>query len=168
MVESIGEVFPNARYQRCTVHMYRNIFSVVPRKTVKEVAKMLKAIHAQENKAAAKEKAKSVISRLREMKLNKAADKLENGLEETLTYMDFPSEHWLRIRTNNVIERVNREIKRRTRVIGTFPDGESALMLVCARLRYIASNDWGKKRYLNTKHLTDMLAEELYCQAKIS
>ena len=109
MVESIGEVFPNARYQRCTVHMYRNIFSVVPRKTVKEVSKMLKAIHAQEDKTAAKEKAKSVISRLREMKLNKAADKLENGLEETLTYMDFPSEHWLRIRTNNVIERVNRE-----------------------------------------------------------
>lgn len=168
MVESIGEVFPNARYQRCTVHMYRNIFSVVPRKTIKEVAKMLKAIHAQENKAAAKEKAKSVISRLREMKLNKAADKLENGLEETLTYMDFPSEHWLRIRTNNVIERVNREIKRRTRVIGTFPDGESALMLVCARLRYIASNDWGRKRYLNMKHLTDMLAEEQYCEAKIS
>ena len=168
MVESIGEVFPNARYQRCTVHMYRNIFSVVPRKTVKEVSKMLKAIHAQENKAAAKEKAKSVIFRLREMKLNKAADKLENGLEETLTYMEFPSEHWLRIRTNNVIERVNREIKRRTRLIGTFPDGESALMLVCARLRYIASNDWGKKRYLNMKHLTDMLAEELYCEAKIS
>ena len=168
MVESIGEVFPNARYQRCTVHMYRNIFTVVPRKTVKEVAKMLKAIHAQENKAAAKEKAKSVIFRLREMKLNKAADKLENGLEETLTYMEFPSEHCLRIRTNNVIERVNREIKRRTRVIGTFPDGESALMLVCARLRYIASNDWGKKRYLNMKHLTDMLAEELYCEAKIS
>ena len=85
-----------------------------------------------------------------------------------MTYMDFPSEHWLRIRTNNVIERVNREIKRRTRVIGTFPDGEPALMLVCARLRYIASNDWGKKRYLNMKHLTDMLAEELYCEAKIS
>ena len=98
---------------------------------------------AQENKEAAKEKAKLVIFRLREMKLNKAADKLENGLEETLTYMEFPSEHWLRIRTNNVIERVNREIKRRKRVIGTFPDGESALMLVCARLRYIASNDWG-------------------------
>lgn len=51
-------------------------------------------------------------------------------------------------------------------MIGTFPDGESALMLVCARLRYIASNDWGKKRYLNMKHLTDMLAEELYCEAK--
>ena len=105
---------------------------------------------------------------MRETKLNKAADKLENGLEETLTYMDFPSEHWLRIRTNNVIERVNREIKRRTRVIGTFPNGESALMLVCARLRYIASNDWGKKRYLNMKHLTDMLTEEDYSKTKIS
>lgn len=55
----------------------------------------------------------------------------------------FSSEHWLRVRIDNVIERVNREPKRRTRVIGMVPDGESALMSVCARLRYIASNDWG-------------------------
>ena len=54
----------------------------------------------------------------------------------------FPSEHWLRVFINNVIECVNREIKCRTRVIGMVPDGESGLMLVCARLRYIASNDW--------------------------
>ena len=168
MVESIGEVFPEAKYQRCTVHMYRNIFSVVPRKKCKEVDKMLKAIHAQENKEAAKEKAKLVIEKLREMKLSKAAEKLENGLEETLTYMDFPSEHWLRIRTNNVIERVNREIKRRTRVIGTFPDGQSALMLVCARLRHIASNSWGTKRYLNMKHLADLMSDEAYLKKKIS
>ena len=168
MVESIGEVFPEAKYQRCTVHMYRNIFSVVPRKKCKEVAKMLKAIHAQENKEAAKEKAKLVIEKLREMKLSKAAEKLENGLEETLTYMDFPSEHWLRIRTNNVIERVNREIKRRSRVIGTFPDGQSALMLVCARLRHIASNSWGTKRYLNMKHLADLMSDEAYLKKKIS
>ena len=53
-----------------------------------------------------------------------------------LTYCDFPSEHWTRIRTNNVIERLNREIRRRTCVVGTFPDGNSALMLVCARLRH--------------------------------
>ncbi len=57
--------------------------------------------------------------------------------------MKCPSEHWLRVCINNVIERVNREIKCRTRVIGMVPDGESGLMLVCARLRYIASNDWG-------------------------
>ena len=77
--------------------LYRNIFSVLPRKKYKEVAKMLKAIHAHENKEAAKEKVKLVIEKLHEMKLSKAAEKLEVGLEETLTYMDFPSEHWLRI-----------------------------------------------------------------------
>ena len=61
-----------------------------------------------------------------------------DGIEETLTYCDFPSEHWTRIRTNNVIERLNRKIRRRTRVVRTFPDGNSALMLVCARLRHVA------------------------------
>ena len=75
---------------------------------------------------------------------------------ETLTYMDFPTEHWNRLRTNNVTERVNREIKRRTRVIGAFPDGNSALMLVCARLRYVASSVWGSKRYLMMDHLFQM------------
>lgn len=79
------------------------------------------------------------------MKLKEAAKKVEDGIEETLTYCDFPSEHWTRIRTNNVIERLNREIRRRTRVVGTFPDGYSALMLVCARLRHVASTQWGRK-----------------------
>jgi Transposase and inactivated derivatives len=102
------------------------------------VAKMLKAIHAQESKKAAREKAKVVVEELRAMKLKEAARKVEDGIEETLTYCDFPSEHWTRIRTNNVIERLNREIRRRTRVVGTFPDGNSALMLVCARLRHVA------------------------------
>lgn len=69
---------------------------------------------------------------------------------------DFPAEHWTRIRTNNAIERLNREIRRRTRVIGTFPDGNSALMLVCARLRYVAGTQWGDKRYMNMKHLEDI------------
>jgi len=93
MLEAVGEVFPDAKYQRCTVHFYRNVFSVVPRSKVKQVAKMLKAIHAQESKKAAREKAKAVITELREMKLKEAAKKVEDGVEETLTYCDFPSEH---------------------------------------------------------------------------
>ena len=120
---------------------------------VKIVAKMLKAIHAQESKKASREKAKAVVSELRAMKLKEAAKKVEDGIEETLTYCDFPSEHWTRIRTNNVIERLNREIRRRTRVVGTFPDGNSALMLVCARLRHVAGTQWGSKKYMNMKHL---------------
>ena len=79
---------------------------------------MLKAIHAQANKKAARKKARAVVEELRAMKLKEAAKKVEDGIEETLTYCDFPFEHWNRIRTNNVIERLNREIRRRTRVVG--------------------------------------------------
>ena len=61
MLEAVGEVFPEAKYQRCVVHFYRNIFSVVPKSKVKLVAKMLKAIHAQESKKASREKAKAVV-----------------------------------------------------------------------------------------------------------
>jgi transposase-like protein len=153
MLEAASEVFPQAKYQRCVVHFYRNVFSVVPRSKGKLVAKMLKAIHAQESKVAAREKAKAVAATLREMKLKEAAVKVENSIEETLTYADFPFEHWSRIRTNNVIERLNREIRRRTRVVGAFPDGNSALMLVCARLRHVAGTQWGNKKYMNMKHL---------------
>lgn len=152
MLEAVYEVFPDTKYQRCTVHFYRNVFSVTPRSKVKLVAKMLKAIHAQESKKAAREKAKAVIAELRTMKLPEAAKKVEDSIEETLTYSDFPFEHWTRIRTNNVIERLNREIRRRTRVVGAFPDGNSALMLVCARLRHVAGTQWGNKKYMNMKH----------------
>ena len=95
MLEAVGEVFPDAKYQRCTVHFYRNVFSAVPKSKVKIVAKMLKAIHAQESK--------------------------------------------------------RRPARRR--VVGTFPDGNSALMLVCARLRHVAGTQWGNKKYMNMKHL---------------
>ena len=159
MLEAVGEVFPEAKYQRCTVHFYRNVFSVTPRPKVKLVAKMLKAVHAQESKKAAREKAKAVVEELRSMKLKEAAKKVEDGIEETLTYCDFPSEHWTRIRTNNVIERLNREIRRRTRVVGNFPDGNSALMLVCARLRHVAGTQWGNKKYMNMKHLEAALED---------
>jgi len=87
------------------------------------------------------------------MKLKEAAKKVEESVEETLTYCDFPSEHWTRIRTNNVIERLNREGSRRTRVVGTFPVGNSALMLVCGWLRHVAGTQWGNKKYMNMKHL---------------
>lgn len=158
MLEAVGEVFPETKYQRCAVHFYRNVFSVTPRSKAKLVAKMLKAI-AQESKKAAREKARAGVAELRAMKLKEAAKKVENGIEETLTYCDFPSEHWTRIRTNNVIERLNWEIRRRTRVVGTFPDGHSALMLVCACLRHVADTQWGNKEYMNMKHLETVLED---------
>ena len=97
---------------------------------------MLKAIHVQESRKAAREKAKAVVEEVRSLKLKEAAKKVADGIEETITYCDFPSEHWTRIRTNNVIERLNREIRRRTRVVDSFPDGNSGLCLAAPRDRH--------------------------------
>ena len=148
LVEAAEEVFPKTDWQRCVVHFYRNVFSHVPNAKVADVARMLKAIHAQEDARAASTKAADVVKRLREMKLKNAADLVEQRVAETLTYYAYPSNHWRQIRTNNPMERVIREIRRRTRVVGAFPDGHSALMLVAARLRHITSTKWGKRRYL--------------------
>jgi len=123
---------------------------------VKEVAAMLKAIHAQEDGGAAREKAVKVVVKLKAMKLERASKLVSEGIEETLTYYKYPREHWRRIRTNNPMERIMREIKRRTRVVGNFPDGESALMLVAARLRHIAGTKWGQRRYLNMELLKEL------------
>ena len=93
---------------------------------------------------------------LRVMKLKEAAKKIEDSAEKALTYCDFLSKHWARIRTNNVIEWLNRETRRRARVVGCFPGGEAALMLVCARLRHVAGTQWGNRKYMNMKHLEAM------------
>jgi len=151
--ELLGEFFPAAYWQRCVVHFYRNVFSRVPAGKVKPVARMLKAIHAQEDLAAARRKAADVVQALRKMKLTKAAQLVEDSIEETLAYYRFPADHWVRIRTNNPLERIMREIQRRTRVVGAFPDGQSALMLCAARLRHIAGTKWGTRKYLDMEPL---------------
>lgn len=158
MVGALEEAFPEARYQRCTVHFYRNVLSKVPKQKRALVAKMLKAVHAQESLEASAAKAEEVADKLEEMRLREAAKVVREGYLETLTYTHFPLQHWTRIRTNNAIERLNREIRRRTRVVGTFPDGHSALMLATARLKYIAECEWGKRRYLDVSLLEEVEA----------
>jgi transposase-like protein len=160
LIEVLGEFYPQAQWQRCVVHFYRNVFTVVPKGKRKEVAAMLRAIHAQEDRAAALQKAADVAKKLEQLRLKKAAGIVSDGIEETLPYMGFPGEFWRRIRTNNPLERIMREIRRRTRVVGNFPDGESALMLVAARLRHIASTKWSIQQYLNIKRLQETNAEE--------
>ena len=156
LVESLGKFFPDALWQRCMVHFYRNVFSVVPNAKVKEVTNMLKAIHAQENLKEAQAKSVTVANKLKEMKLPRAAQMISDGIQETFSFYSFPHEHWRRIRTNNPLERIMKERRRRTRVVGAFPDGESALMLAAARLRHIAGTKWGTKKYLNMNRLREM------------
>jgi putative transposase len=160
LVEVIDEFYPEASWQRCVVHWYRNVLSEVPKNKAKPVAAMLKAIHAQEDREAARKKAADVVEKLEEMRLGKAARVVREGVDETLSYMAFPTEHWRQIRTNNPLERIMREIRRRTRVVGAFPDGRSALMLVAARLRHIAGTRWGTRRYLDMDRLKEQEQEE--------
>jgi transposase-like protein len=160
LVEALGEAYPRAKWQRCVVHFYRNVFTAVPRGKVREVAAMLKAIHAQEDRASAEAKARDVVAKLEKMRLGKAAGIVREGAGETLTYYAFPSEHWRSLRTNNPLERILREVRRRTRVVGNFPDGRSALMLVAARLRHVAGTAWGTRRYLTVERLAEQQRDQ--------
>ena len=156
LVDNLAEFYSEAKWQRCVVHFYRNGWTAVPTGKIKEVAAMLKTIHAQEDAQAAKDKARQVVLKLREMRLARAAEIAEVGIDETLSYYSMPSEHRRCLRTNNPLERLMREIRRRTRVVGAFPDGKSALMLVAARLRHVAATKWGTKRYLQMNRLAEV------------
>ena len=153
LVEVLGEFFPEALWQRCVVHFERNVLKDIPRNQMEPVSRMLRAVYAQESREEARTKAKAVAAQLRERKLASAARTLERGIDETLSYYAFPGSHWRKIRTNNTLERLNREIRRRTNVVGSFPDGQAALMLVAARLRYVLSHQWGTRKTMNMEPL---------------
>jgi len=163
LMEALPEVYPKAKWQRCVFHFHRNVMNKTPHSKKAEVAAMLKAIHAQESADAAKDKATDIAAKLKAMKLASAAEILLDGIGESVTYYLFPRKHHRCIRTNNMLERIMKEIRRRTRVVGSFPDGKSALMLSCARLRYIASKAWSDNRvYLDMKLLAEQPEEPTY------
>jgi transposase-like protein len=105
LMESAAEYLPDAQWQRCMVHFYRNVFSHVPATRVREVSHMLKAIHAQESRDAADRKARTIVEDLRAAKMHTAADLVERGVSETLTYYAFPDIHWQKIRTTDEIDK---------------------------------------------------------------
>ena len=159
LVSTVNSMLPKARYQRCMVHFMRNVLSKTPSTHRQWASAALKAIFAMESRESALAKAESVAAEMEARRLKAAANCLREGVGETTTYLlpEFPDGHRRRIRTNNMIERLNREIRRRTRVVGSFPDGNSALMLVCARIRYVTDNEWSTRRYLDMSRLDDTL-----------
>ncbi len=157
LVESVTEYLPDTRWPRCTVHFHRNVFSLVPSGKAREVARMPKAIHAQEDRKAAAGKMAAVIAELRRQRLARAADLPEESGHETLTCYAFPDSHWIKLRIDNPLERIMREIRRRTRVVGAFPDGRSCLNLAAARLRHIAGTQWATRKYVN---MTPLFADQ--------
>lgn len=93
LVEALGQFYRHAGWQRCVVHWYRNVMTAVPLGRVREVVAMLKAIHAQEDRQSAEQKAVLVVEKLESMRLGKAAAIVREGVAETLSYMAFPREH---------------------------------------------------------------------------
>ena len=159
LVSTVNSMLPKARCQRCMVHFMRNVLSKTPPTHRQWASAALKAIFAMESRESALAKAESVAAEMEARRLKAAANCLREGVGETTTYLlpEFPDGHRGRIRTNNMIERLNREIRRRTRVVGSFPDGNSVLMLVCARIRYVTDNEWSTRRYLDMSRLDDTL-----------
>ena len=105
--ESASEVFADAKWQRCTVHFFRNVFTKVPRNKFAAVAALLKATYAQEDREATLAKTTDVEHKLHDMKLNSAADVYARGVKETRAYLEFPHGHWRNIQTNNTLEHLN-------------------------------------------------------------
>jgi putative transposase len=155
LVASLEEVFPQARWQRCSVHFYRNVLAKVPLTHKRYFATALKAIHAQESRDAAMSKVEALKTEWGN-RFAGAVKILTEGVTSTLTYYDFPPEHWRRIRTNNPMERLLKEVRRRTNVVGSFPDGKSALMLATARVRYVSERTWSGRRYMDVSMLLDL------------
>ena len=83
-------------------------------------------------------------------------DPFEERIQETLTFYTFPDSHWIKLRTNNPLQRLMKEIRRRTKVVGAFPDGKSCLNLAAARLRHVAGTEWSTRRYMNMQPLHEM------------
>ncbi len=155
LVAAIGECFPGASWQRCKVHFMRNILVHVPHKEKERFASLLKGIWLTTDLATAKQRAQELADQYKE-KCPKAVETLEEGLEDALTFLAFPKLDARKVSSNNMLERLNKEIRRRTRVVGIFPNPESYLRLVTVYLMEY-SEDWSVARsYLSEESLKSL------------
>jgi len=146
---AIGEVFPGASWQRCRVHFMRNILCHIPRAAQPMVAALVKTVYAQPDQESALKQAKTVMDQL-EQRFPKAMGVFEVGVMDSLAYMPFPKEQWTQLHSTNVLERLNREIKRRTNVVSIFPNREALIRLVGAILME-QDDEWAcaEKKYFS-------------------
>jgi putative transposase len=158
---AIARHFQGAAWQRCQVHYARNLLGMVGYASRKELAADLKAIFAAPAREQALQIASSVAQEWRKKKGNeKVAEHVEEHIEECLTCLSFPESHRRRIRTTNGLERLNQEIKRRTRVVRIFPNRQACLRLVTA-LAVEQSEEWlTSRRYLNMEELRELHPRE--------
>ena len=151
LIAAARKILPEVRQQRCTVHLTRNVFSNVPKRHQKRIAReVVSVLHADSI-----DEAKQYLRGFRNQfvkQFPEAVACLERGFDDATTYFAFPEEHWTRIRSTNGLERLHGEVKRRTRAIGAFPDRESALRLITA-VALQTTSIWRDRTYLDMSKL---------------
>lgn len=156
LIRAIQEKFPGASWQRCKVHFMRNILAHVPQRERKTFAAQLKEIWLAPNIQMARQRADGIISQYAK-RFPRAIQILQEGLEDSLAFYSFPSLDARKISSSNMLERLNEEIRRRTRVVGIFPSPDSYLRLVTTYLMEYAE-DWSISRsYLSVESIQTLL-----------
>ena len=143
---AVSSELPGAQWQRCAVHFERNVLAHVPTSSMAEVAQDLKAVFKVRREKTARALAEE-FSELYDKRFPKAVSIFEAGMEDALTYLSFPGSHHAKLRTTNMLERLFKEIKRRTRVVGVFPNETSASTL-STEIALRSSEEWALRRYL--------------------
>lgn len=157
LIAAARKVLPEARQQRCTVHLMRNVFTQVPKQHQKRLARELVAVLHADSLAAAKAKLRAFRTQFGKQ-FPEAVACLERGFADATSYFSFPKARWIRLRSTNGLERLHGEIKRRTRAIGAFPDRASALRLITAVALQVTTI-WSDRVYFDMSLLTNHHAE---------
>ena len=157
---AIAAVLQGASWQRCRVHFIRNALALVPKGAAQTVAALIRTVFAQPDAAGAREQWRKVADGFRKQYARLAA-LLDEAEADVLAYLAFPAEHWRQIWSNNPLERLNREVKRRTDVVGIFPNGAAALRLAGAVL-IEQDEEWQvSRRYFRAESLAKLTHEEV-------
>jgi putative transposase len=144
--KAVSGELPGAEWQRCVVHFERNVLAHVPSTSMAEVAQDLKAIFKVRRAKTARALAEEFVE-LYGKRFPKAISVFEAGIEDALSYLSFPGSHHTKLRTTNMLERLFKEVKRRTRVVGVFPNETSASTLA-TEIALRSSEEWALRRYL--------------------
>ncbi|MBQ9043188.1 MAG: IS256 family transposase [Eggerthellaceae bacterium] len=159
LVQAIAEVFQGAAWQRCIVHLERNVAGWFSKKEDKAVATAaMKAVFAERDPQLVRAAYRQATERIAALRPH-AGELLEDAEADALAYLDFPYEHHVRLRTNNVQERANEEIKRRTKVVGVFPSVESMMRLVGSVLADV-NEEWLEMNFIDAASLKDVCRSE--------
>ena len=157
--EAIATVLSGTAWQRCRVHFMRNALSRVPRAAQGKVAGFIRTIFAQPDKESAHRQLRFVADHLRPG-YERVAELVEEAEEDLLAHMGFPQQHWRQLNSTNPLERINREIKRRTNVVGIFPNRAAVIRLVGALLME-QQDDWtAGRRYFSSESMQDIRANQ--------